>query len=628
MKAAVDWSENEISAWQLPREMTVSEWADECRILDSKTSAEPGPWQTDRTPFLREIQDAFADPFVEQISFLKCTQIGGTECAYNMLGYLVDQDPGPALVVYPTEPIARSVSQNRVQPMFRLSPALRKHLPALEDDFKTLEYKLDRMLVNFAWAGSPAALASMAKRVVIGDEIDKWPKFSGREADPVKLMVERTRTFWNRKIVLASTPTTAQGYIWREFQKSDRCQFFIPCPHCGRFQALTFGRIQWPEGERDPATIAGRRLAWYECESCNGRIEDRHKPQSLSGGKWVPEGGSIDKRGRVKRPAGEPARHRGFWLNCCYSPWLTFSDVAAEFLKSKDYPELLQNFVNSWLAEIWEEKVEENDPEKLARLATATGAGIVPAGAQVLTAGIDVQKGHFYFAIRAWGFFEESWLVLAQRVESWEALTDVIFRTDYPGEDGKKTFPVRLACIDSGYRTAEVYEVARRFSDVCRAVKGQDRLTGVPYRASLVERHPVTGEPIAGGLRLWHIDVSYMKDKIARLVASEPGTPGNWHLHAEPAAEYLKQFCAEKKIIDRNRRTGRAVERWAPVSIGAPNHYLDAEVYATAAAQMLQVHAMRKDGDGRQVHRPEPQRQRENWVRGRGRRRGNWFGRK
>lgn len=611
-------SGREKAAWRLPREITVSRWADENRMLDPKTSAEPGQWRTERTPYLREIMNAFNDPFVEEITVMASTQIGKTESLYNMIGYVIDQDPGPVLLVMPRETDARSVSYHRVIPMLQLSPALSTHLTDASDDITKLEYNLDHMIVYFAGSNSPAALAQRPVRYLFFDEVDKFPKFSGKEADPIKLAQERTRTFWNRKIVKSSSPTTRQGYICREYERSDRRRYYVPCPHCGEYQILVFSQIKWPKEERNAEKIKNERLAWYECRCCNKKILDKRKTKMLEKGLWAPEDTEITPDGNIKGEIPE-YKHRGFWISALYSSWLTFSEIAAEFLKSENYPELLMNFVNSWLAEIWEEKLEETKPAHLKALVDNYEEGILPRGILVLTAGVDVQLDHFYIAIRGWGYGEESWLVRACKVESWEDVIAVALKTDYPYIDGKEVLSVRLTCVDSGYRVNEVYEVGRKYKDIVRVTKGRDSFPGGEmYRVNYIDRNS-RGKPIPGGLGLWHLNTSYYKDKISRMVHSDPGDPSQWHLFKDVQETYIKQFCAEQKIQMRDRKTGRVYEVWKRVTGGAPNHYLDCEVGAAAAADMLRVSAMRPEGENL-VYRVRKrgtfiQKPRHGWVR-------------
>ena len=112
-----------------PEDMAVSEWAEQYRVLSSLTSAEPGPWSNDRTPYLVGIMDEFLNPETEEIDFCKPTQCGGTEAELNMLGYIIQQDPSPVEVVYPTETMAGSVSEKRIRPMIEAAPTLYKKFP-------------------------------------------------------------------------------------------------------------------------------------------------------------------------------------------------------------------------------------------------------------------------------------------------------------------------------------------------------------------------------------------------------------------------------------------------------------------------------------------------------------------
>jgi phage terminase large subunit GpA-like protein len=612
----------EAQAWKRPEKITVSQWADQYRFLNPITSAEPGRWKTSRTPYLRGIMDAFTDPFVEEITVMAASQVGKTEGMYNMLGYLIDQDPGPTLMVMPRESDAKSVSFNRVLPMIEDSHVLRKHLPAITDDITKLEYHLDRMILYFAGSNSPADLASRPIRFLFLDEVDKYPRFSGREADPIKLAAERQKTFWNKKTVKVSTPTTRDGYIFREFDKSDRRRYYAPCPHCGKYQVFVFGQIKWPKKERSSERIKNERLAWYECCHCSKRIEDYQKNKILLQGRWVPDGAEIDESGVISGDVIK-SKHRGFWINSLYSPWLTWSDIASEFIKSKDYIELLMNFVNSWLAEVWEEKIEETTVDKIKSLSCDYDEGVVPEDVLVLTAGVDVQKDHFYYAIRGWGYYEESWLIRAGRVEYWEDIIEALFKTEYKKLTSEETFPVYITCVDSGYRTDEVYRFCRYWQDKTKAVKGQEDISGGRfYRATKIDINSRTGSIIHNGLVLWNINITQYKDKISRLVASRD--PAKWHIFKNPSEEYLLQFTAEHKVLVRNRNTGSAKEVWQKKKEAVANHYLDAEVYAIAGADIIRALNIRKD-DSVKIHQQIGRDQgssRDAWIK---KREGSWL---
>lgn len=626
-----------------PERLSVSQWADKYRTLSATHSSRPGPWETDFAPYLREMQDALGEPHVEEITIQASTQVGKTECILNMMAYVIDQDPGPTLMVMPREDDAVAMTTHRIKPMVELSPQLKRHVSSAKADWKLREITFDRMVLYMAGANSPADLASRPIRYLFRDELGKYPSFSGKEADPISLSSERTRTFWDRKIVDTSTPTIKGDYIDQRYELSDKRRFHVACPFCLKYQVLEFSltTLRWPDGERDAEKIRRDHLAWYQCAYCNEAIPDdvQHKRRMLAGGKWVPKDCEIDREGNVRGP--QDSRHRGYHINALYSPWLSWSDVAAKFLESKDDFSRLLNFYNSWLGLVWEEQAERSDPQLVARLAGNYAAGTVPKGCMLLTAGVDVQKDSLYYVIRGHGYNEESWLIEWGRVEEFESLESLLFRGTWEREGGgSPPLGVGLACVDSGYRTVEVYEFCRPYSpDRARPVKGFKELPGLPIRAAKIDRDyngKVLGD---GAMQLWHVHTSLFKDKIHRLMRLKTPEATLWHIPKDPSEEYLRHVTAEHKIKVRDRATGETKDEWKlRPGGGYANHWLDAEVYAMAAAEMLAVFAMRpEDAPAVEISRGDrmmpamaPNAERRGWITGgRGgfgqRRGGSWF---
>lgn len=325
-----------------PENITVSQWANKYRILDAKTSAIPGIWRTVQTPYLKEIMDEFNNYETEEIIYVKPTQVGGTECLQNMVGYIIQQDPAPTMIVYPTDKLAESISENRLQPMIKLAHTLKKRYK--ENESSKLELQFDGMYLTLAGSNSPSSLASKAIKYLFLDEVDKYPGASKKEADPISLARERTKTFHNRKIFITSTPTLKTGHIWKAKEVADiEKHYFVPCPHCGEFIELKWKQIDFPKEEG--MSYADRaEFATYICQECGCIITDQDKPEMLQYGEW-----------RIVKKNTKFARKIAFWMNTLYSPFVSFSEVVKEFLESKDDPEKLQNFVNSWLAEPWED---------------------------------------------------------------------------------------------------------------------------------------------------------------------------------------------------------------------------------------------------------------------------------
>lgn len=557
---------NALAVMRPPERLTVSEWADKYRILSEIDSASPGRWRTAQTPYLRDVMDAFNETTVQDLTFCAGTQIGKTSAEQNMIGFAVAQAPGPMMIVYPTEKLAKFTSEKRLQPLFNLSPALREKFD--ERHSKDLELTFSAMYIALVGANSPSDLSSRPARYVIFDEIDKFPRWSGAEAGPLELAAERTKTFYNKKIVKVSTPTLKTGNIWQAWLNADvQHSYFVPCPECGEFQKLEFKQIKWPEGADENQAA---QAAWYECQHCGARIDTRQKPEMLRLGEW---------RGK-KRTTGKPHKV-AYHLNSIYSPWLTFGDVAAKFLSSKEDPALLMNFINSWLAEPWEDKSSKLKSDVIKEKQLPYDRGRMPAAAQLLTCGIDVQLDHFWFSIRAWGPHLTSWLVDWGRVETWADIETIINR-NYADENGEIR-NINLACMDSGYNTDNVYSFCAQHMDVLIPSKGSSTPLKSRYNVTILDK-----QEAGFGLRLYVMDPNQMKNFIASRMSIDPGARGSWNVYRDIEQEYCDQICAEQKVEEKDKK-GHISTVWKPISSHAQNHLLDCETNNTLAAEILGV---------------------------------------
>lgn len=578
-----DWISKALEILKPPELITVTQWADKYRILDPKTSAEPGQWKTNRTPYLQGIMDSFNDTDIEEIIFCKPTQVGGTECLQNIIAYIIAQDPSSSLIVYPTLELAESVSKNRLQPMIELCERTKERYAS--DTSKMLELQFNGMYLVLAGANSPASLASRPIRYLMMDEVDKFPTFSGKEADPRSLARERTKTFaHNKKIFQTSTPTRKKGPIWQEWiNADDQREYYVPCPHCGHKQTFRFKQIKWPEKSTpDEARVT----AYYECEACKTMINDGNKLDMLRAGEWI----SINKKG---------TRKTAFHINAIYSPWLRFGDVAYEFLKSKDYPELLMNFINSWLAEPWEQTEVKMDSDKILERQSEYEEGVVPLGTQLITGGVDVQRDHFYWTIRAWGMNMTSWNIAHGTADTWNEI-EFIMNQPYKDENGT-VYQVNLCGVDSGDRTDEVYDFCVINQEWAVPVKGSSNPLLARYKMSTIEKV----DSKAYGMRLYIVDGGQYKDMIAGRVR-RPNGPGSWMVFKNCDKEYAEQICSEEKVPE--KKAGREIEVWRTKGSHTANHYLDTEVYAALAADLLHVRYLQGDNMGQS---PSDQKQQE-----------------
>lgn len=547
-------------------DITVSQWADLYRQLDSKTSSEPGKWDTERTPYLRGIMNAFNIVDVEDITLIKATQLGGTEALLNILGYIIGQDPSPTMIIYPTDTLAEYTSKNRIEPLILKSDEIKDCY--LKEKSKILELQFKGMYLVLVGANSPSNLSSRPIKFVLIDELDKFPLFTAKEASPLSLIKERQKTFPNtKKTFKLSSPTTKKGPIYKEWEKADKqYKYYVVCPHCGEYQEFKFPQIKWTKNAQSPQDAAD--TAYYECSHCKGMIKDHHKPEMLRTGEWR----TIKDNGHTKKIA--------FHINAIYSPWLTFGDVAYEFMASKDDPELLMNFVNSWLAEPWEDKDSTLDTDYVYARQSEYDENIIPKDAIILTGGVDVQKDCFYWTIRAWGTRLTSWNISHGKVETWDEIEEIM-DTVFTSEDGK-TYQVNLYAVDSGDRTDEVYDYIATHSDCAIPVKGSSRPILQKYNISTIEKDGSK----AYGMRLYIVDGGQYKDMIAGRLRRKNGT-GAWQVFKGIDKDYAEQICSEEKICE--RKAGRETWVWKKKQTSSQNHYLDCEVYAGLAADVLGV---------------------------------------
>lgn len=603
-----------------PEDMKVSEWAERYRILDSKTSAEPGPWNNSRTPYLVEIMDELLNYETEEIIFCKCTQVGGTEVEFNMLGYVAQQDPAPIEIVYPTEVMANSISEKRIKPMIENIPTLYQKY---DKNSGNLELDFDDMFMKLVWSNSPSGLASFAMKYLFLDEVDKYPGASKKEADPISLAKERTKTFRNSKVYITSTPTIRTNHIWKAKEGADvEKHYFIPCPHCGEFIELRFDNLKWPGKDKDLVDAYGEEtikeklgklellddseglsdadraeFAFYVCQECGCVITDAQKQQAVKKGHW-----------KVVQQTTRFVKKVCFWINTLYSPFVRFSEIAKEFMNSKTDPERLQNFVNSWLAEPWEDTKLKTSKDLVMERQTELLEFVVPSWTKLLTGGVDVQQNCMYWTIRAWGDFLTSQNIAHGQAYSFKDIEDIM-NLQYLTEDGVPIV-VNLCLIDSGYDADNVYDFCAYNSDWALPCKGSSNPMKNHFLISAVNKDYSK----AYGMNLIIVDGGKYKDMIAGRL-HKPNGRGSWMVYKGCDDEYAEQVTSEHKVNVKNKN-GKGRLEWVPKYSHAQNHFLDCEVYAMAAADTLGLRGLylKDTSEKREQKKTEQYIPEEEWI--------------
>lgn len=558
-----------------PPNLTVSEWADQNRILSSETSAEPGRWRTDRAPYQREIMDAINDPDIEKIVVMSSSQVGKSEIINNIIGYYIDIDPCPMLMIQPTIETAQDYSKRRIAPMIRDTETLKEKV----SDSKSRDGNNTILMKSFpggflaiGGANSPAGLASRPIRVLLADEIDRYPESAGSEGDPLALAEKRTTTFWNKKKVYVSTPTIEDiSRIEDEYNNGTQEKWKIKCPNCEEYQYIELKNIEF-EHEKDEK---GNYRVWdikYKCPDCGFQYDEyTWKAQP---GKWIADNPGVKSV-------------RSFHLNAFVSPWTPWKEIIEEWLKSKKDPDKLKVVKNTLFGQTWKETGEIEDEDFLLERREEYKADL-PDGVLLLTCGVDVQDNRLEYEVVGWGHGEESWgieygyiLGRPDDPKTWQQLSDKLDQV-YKFEN-KKGLKIACTCIDSGgHFTSEVYKFTK-VNEHRRifAIKGMGG-PGYPLLHKLSKTKKENAILITLGV---DDGKSTIYSRLKRI--KSPG-PGYFHYPINKDRGYDRAYfqglISEKKVP--RKKQGQIKMVWEKIREHQANESLDLRNYAYAALKL------------------------------------------
>lgn len=570
------------AGWRPDRIISVSEWADEHRILVSATTRQYGHWRTPKTPYARAIMDALSPHSgYEDVVLMKGSQIAGTEMGNNWIGHTIHISPGPMMVVFPRVEDAKDNSKDRIMPMIRACPVLAERVRenrSRDSENTILEKKFRGGMLKITGANSAAGLRNRPIQRILFEEIDAYPDDVDGEGDPIALAKMRTATYGRtRKFFYNSSPTLkGLSKIEKLYLQTDQRRYFIPCPFCGHMDYLTWRDIGHHRIEFDGHD---HKTAHMVCSGCNASIAEHFKPQMLAAGVWTPTA-----------PENLNPKRIGFHLSGLYSPLgFTWADVAEKFLLAKRDRAELKVWVNTCLGESWEERSESIEPHALmARRETYLAE--VPNGVGILVASVDVQADRLEWKVKGFGAEEESWLIAAASVPGDPALDkpwlelDEILRQEWNHESGQK-LKIEAVAVDTNFLSDHCYAFCRaRLDRRVFAIRG-GQTSGQPL---------VTKPSRSNAYRipLYTLCVDTGKETVySRLQVSTPGS-GCMHFPDFGWAdlEYFEQLTAERAYSKWIRGRG-TVRVWKKTR--DRNEALDLEVYALAALHILWPDAVR-----------------------------------
>ena len=569
--------------------LTGSEWSDNYRFIAAGTSPEPGLWRTIRVPYLKEPLDMATDHGVEKVVIMAASQVAKSELLINTMGYFIDQEPSSIMMVQPTVEATEAFSKERIEPTITSSPRLREKMTVqVSKDKETGKSRKSGSTIRMkAFTGgylamvgsnSPAGLASRPIRVLLCDEIDRFGVTP--EGDPLKLAVQRTQNFTNRKIVFVSTPTKEQRpngpTIYEEFMKSDQREFFVTCPHCHEKFTMTWECVVW---QKDGEGNIIDESIHMECPHCHGRVRGNGKPDPylLESGVWIAQNPGV--------------RTVGYHLTSLCSPWVELSDLVTEWSDAnrKKDKKGLQEFINLKLGEPWHEnEADLNLWEKISERREFYPKNGLPHEILMLTCGVDVQRDRLEASVYGWAKDYECFGVKhvimygdPQLSEVWSTL-DTLLLENFRTEDGRE---LKISCtfVDSGdgtmtdnvYRYTKPREKARVF-----ASKGSNNMTA-PFITNPTQHNRYRAH-------LFVLGVSVGKKLVLDRLAEQDIGPSFIHFPRDRDSgfneEYFKQLTSE--IFERTFEKGRVKEKWT--KIRERNEALDCTVYASAARELMQ----------------------------------------
>lgn len=570
-------------SFKAPEDLTVSEWADKYRVLSSENTAEAGRWRTSRVPYMEEIMDSFTDPRVSQLIVVASAQVGKTEAMLNMLGYIIDQDPGGALYVVPTTDFAEDFSKRRLAPMIRDTRKLADKVA--DSKSRTSNNTITKKsypggMITLIGSNSPVGLSGIPSRYVFGDEIDRWARSAGTEGDPWSLLERRTTTFHNRKMVAVSTPTIKDhSKIADLYNLGTKEKWSAQCPHCKGYHYINFDSIRFDHekienGGNVQFLVSNISYCCPECGAISTESEMKHAPK-----KWVAESPEAISNGC-----------RSFWINGFYSPWNPWERIILRFLEANATKDIdkLKTVYNILFGELWEDRSEVQNSDVFLDRAEDYGAEI-PDGVLCLTMGVDTQDDRLEYEVVGYGFFEETWGIEYGKIlgkpsdpEVWEKL-DRLCEKRWAYKNGM-TLKISLTFIDmGGHYAQEVKEncAMRQYKKVF-CVKGSNQADAdyVSLPKQMKYKNPSTHKQGKG----WYYPIGVDSGKEHIMSALAVQKPGARYCHFPKGRgydeTYFRGLLSERISFS---KMGKPV--W--IKIYERNEPLDCRDYANAAFRLL-----------------------------------------
>lgn len=589
----------------LPRpDVRTVDWAEE-HVSTPPGSEIKGKVRFDLFPYMRQVLDCCDDPQYERVTVQAASRTGKTVAGQCFLAKIAATNPHPMCLADADDASVQRVIK-RTWLLFEGTAGLAEKCPPRKGQ-SAKQMQLVDCLIHGAWSGSPSAAADFASYATVKNEVDKWSRRKSDEADFAYLIDERAKGFPGATILEISTPTVqGESHIEAERQKGDNRQFYVPCPHCRHYQTLrsgdgqSRGGLRWekgPDGHSDPAIAF--ETAWYECEACGKAIQDEHRYAMINAGRWLCEGQTIDRAGRVRGTPKRAGRHASFGpLGTHYSllPTITWGRIAREYVEAKQDPtgRKWRHFLNSWEGETWDPAPRQVEPHELAdRLGVDDPPRLCPEWSRFLTLAADVGRTGdeliFYWWACAWGLGGRGQLVDYGVVDGEEKWKEFVRSCQYPHTDGGGPLRPARVGIDAGSSHANrVYTICEELdawplkgsarSDFPEAYQLGFRRADVPKRLLQAKQRAGRGDLLIVNTQR---SQQMVEDFTSGLVGPEDPAWFSIPREAFDDPDFAEQLLGDYPVEDFLH--GRLVVTWPK---RGPNEWRDCWRYAWALAQL------------------------------------------
>lgn len=570
---------------QTPQKIDVAEHAAKYRMVTD--GPHQGPWRNELAPQSEKIMQTYSKPYVRELWYCGVEQGSKTNTMLNCMHWAVDIDPGDIFYLMPTEDTSKKIVDGKIIPMVRGSKRLKKYVPRRQDDMGLKQIKLSNgVTIRPAWANSPASQASFPAKHIFGDEVDKNPVQSGREARPDVLIRKRLRMYRGRgKCFLSSTP--AQGIIYPGVMGCAQVfQYRNKCPHCGGYVKFTGECLVIPEG-LEPGDVCVETKLFVVCPDCGAQLSNIEFELSRKSAAWV-----CIKGADVVRPSTV-----GFHFPCWPCQDISLSEIATYWLTKERLQDMASAiaWANGYEAIDYEHEQKDRDEDFILRLVDEhQPREVVPDEAYGLVVMADTQRIGFFYQVWAVGYGMRFISTVDHGfVQCFADLTD-IQQKDYESASGRKYRPM-AGFIDSGggtnpekpkhSRTVEVYEFCRT-NKFWRPLKGRKTMD-MPWNVKRLDYYPSSvGKkvPIPGGLNLYTINTTFFKDELDFRLQLDPGSRGALSFHSGVGDDVAKQLTAEY----------RDERGYWQCPKGKDNHHWDVMVYGLALCEIMGIKNKKK----------------------------------